>query len=192
MSEQITGELNAQQQLSGYLNNNQQLTGELNNIAMTYESIIGKPQINGETLVGNKTTKELKISHKDILGNYLDNLHPINAVIGLQEELSNKATSELVNEKIQEVNDNIDYQVNNINNELVNIDEKIQEAKKTYVYSQMSASKEWNINHNLDKNPSVTVVDSAGTVVTGEIKYIDNNNIKITFSGIFSGKAFLN
>lgn len=178
MSEQITGELNAQQQLSGYLNNNQQLTGELNNVAMTYESIVGKPQINGETLVGNKTTKELKISHKDILGNYLDNLHPINAVTGLQVELDNKDTVDSVNTKLA-----------NLSNEL---EAKIVTATNTYVFIQSIPSSIWTINHNLNKAPSVTVIDSAGSMVMGEINYIDMNNITIIFSGAFSGKALLN
>lgn len=61
-----------------------------------------------------------------------------------------------------------------------------------YVHKQLSASREWLITHNLSKFPSVTVVDSAQTVVIGEVTYIDSNNLKITFSAEFSGKAYLN
>ena len=63
---------------------------------------------------------------------------------------------------------------------------------KTFVYSQLSASNKWIINHNLDKFPSVTVVDSAGTVVFGNVVYIDKNQLTIDFSSEFSGKAYLN
>lgn len=62
----------------------------------------------------------------------------------------------------------------------------------TYIHTQSSAAKEWVINHPLKKFPSVTVVDSAGDVVCGDITYIDANIVKITFSAGFSGKAYLN
>lgn len=61
-----------------------------------------------------------------------------------------------------------------------------------YEFVQMLPSNEWIINHSLNKYPSVTVVDSAGTVVIGNVRYIDKSVIKITFSAAFSGKAFLN
>lgn len=63
---------------------------------------------------------------------------------------------------------------------------------KHHVYIQGSASKEWDIVHNLEKYPSVSIVDSAGTVVVGDVKYIDENELIVSFSGAFSGKAFLN
>ena len=61
-----------------------------------------------------------------------------------------------------------------------------------FTYTQSSASAVWNITHNLGKNPSVSVVDSAGSLVVGEVSYIDNNNLTITFISAFSGKAYLN
>lgn len=67
------------------------------------------------------------------------------------------------------------------------------EAKSsTYEFEQVSASSRWEIKHNLGKHPSVTIVDSAGTEVIGDVQYIDNNNIIIEFSGSFTGKAYLN
>jgi hypothetical protein len=50
----------------------------------------------------------------------------------------------------------------------------------------------WNIQHNLGKFPSITVIDTGNTVVTGEYTYIDNNNVTLTFSAAFAGKAYLN
>ena len=61
-----------------------------------------------------------------------------------------------------------------------------------YVHHQTSASLEWQIRHNLGKYPSVTVVDSAGTVVVGDITYLDTEELVIHFTSEFSGKAFLN
>lgn len=64
---------------------------------------------------------------------------------------------------------------------------------KTYVHDQGSPSDTWEVQHNLNKNPSVTIVDSIGMVVHGDIEYVDKNNVTITFeSGSFSGKAFFN
>lgn len=64
--------------------------------------------------------------------------------------------------------------------------------KENFVHNQLLAADTWNITHNLGKHPSVTVVDSAGTVVVGEIKYLDLNSIRITFTAEFSGKAYFN
>lgn len=63
----------------------------------------------------------------------------------------------------------------------------------TTTFVQSSASATWNISHNLDKFPSVTVIeDTDNDVVFGDIFYTDSNNLTITFSAAFSGKAFLN
>jgi hypothetical protein len=66
------------------------------------------------------------------------------------------------------------------------------EQTTTYLHNQSTTSDIWNIEHNLDKYPSVTVVDSGGSVVEGEVDYIDRNNITLAFSGAFSGRAYLN
>lgn len=61
-----------------------------------------------------------------------------------------------------------------------------------FVYTQSSPSAQWVITHNLAKYPSVTVVDSADSTVYGEVEYNSINQLTITFSGAFSGRAFLN
>ena len=63
---------------------------------------------------------------------------------------------------------------------------------KTFEFTQGVPSTTWNIQHNLNKFPSITVIDTANTVVTGEYTYIDNNNVTLTFSAGFAGKAYLN
>lgn len=62
----------------------------------------------------------------------------------------------------------------------------------TYTHIQSIASSTWVIAHNLEKFPSITIVDSSGNVVIGDIKYIDNLTIQVSFSGAFSGRAYLN
>lgn len=61
-----------------------------------------------------------------------------------------------------------------------------------YTYTQGSASSVWTITHNLGKMPSVTVVDSSGNEVEGDIKYNSSNQVTVTFSAGFAGKAYLN
>lgn len=68
----------------------------------------------------------------------------------------------------------------------------IREKMRTFEFTQMVPAYTWTITHNLDKFPSVEVVDSAGTVVIGNVSYINNNQIELEFSFQFSGKAYLN
>lgn len=65
-------------------------------------------------------------------------------------------------------------------------------SDKHYVYKQMTASAVWTVTHNLNKYPAVSVVDSAGTVVVGEVEYVDANTLTITFTSQFAGKAYCN
>jgi hypothetical protein len=63
---------------------------------------------------------------------------------------------------------------------------------KHYTHDQGSPSNTWVIQHNLDKHPSITIVDTAGSVLYGSVDYIDNNNVSIVFNTSFSGLAYLN
>lgn len=62
----------------------------------------------------------------------------------------------------------------------------------TFIFNQGVPASTWNIQHNLGNFPSITVVDTAGTVVMGQYDYVDNNNITLTFAAGFAGKAYLN
>ena len=62
----------------------------------------------------------------------------------------------------------------------------------SYIHNQTVSSTTWNVTHNLNKFPSVSIVDSANTEVIGEVEHIDSNNLTIKFSAAFSGKAYLN
>ena len=63
----------------------------------------------------------------------------------------------------------------------------------TYTHIQSIPEAVWVINHTFTgKFPSATVVDSAGTVVIGDVAYVGANQVVLTFNAAFSGKAFLN
>jgi len=59
-------------------------------------------------------------------------------------------------------------------------------------WSTVGSNKEQTITHNLDKYPSVTVIDSFDRVLIVEVDYIDKNNVKLVSSASFSGTAYFN
>ena len=65
-------------------------------------------------------------------------------------------------------------------------------ADKNFVFTQSNAASTWVVTHNLNKYPSVSVVDSANTTVYGEVDYNSLNQVTITFKSAFAGKAFFN
>jgi hypothetical protein len=65
-------------------------------------------------------------------------------------------------------------------------------SDKTFIFTQNTPSAIWNIQHDLTKYPSVTVIDSALTAIEGQIEYVDMNNVRITFCSPFSGTASFN
>jgi hypothetical protein len=64
--------------------------------------------------------------------------------------------------------------------------------QESFIFVQDLPNTIWSVAHNLNKFPSVSVVDSSGSIVIGEVTYVDNNNVTITFSASFSGRAYLN
>jgi len=74
---------------------------------------------------------------------------------------------------------------------ITGLEEALQRAD-TFIFEQGIASDEWVIEHNLNKYPSVTVVDSADNTVIGYVTYDNENTITIKFNAAFKGKAYLN
>jgi len=60
----------------------------------------------------------------------------------------------------------------------------------SFVYEQGLPSAQWTVTHNLGFYPSVTVSDSAGSVVIPAINYLTINSVEILFSGATGGKAY--
>lgn len=62
----------------------------------------------------------------------------------------------------------------------------------SYTHTQSVPEAIWAISHNLGKRPSTTIIDATGDKVYGNINYIDNNSVVLTFAGAFSGIARFN
>jgi hypothetical protein len=93
------------------------------------------------------------------------------------------------------VNGQIVVQVNPLSPPVVNVNEVvvrgINAPAVAYHHVQGTSSATWTINHYLGWQPNVTVQDSGGSVVEGEISYTSTNSLTVTFSGAFSGNAYL-
>jgi hypothetical protein len=63
---------------------------------------------------------------------------------------------------------------------------------KNFVFTQAVASATWTVQHNLNKFPSCTMVLSTGQQGYGDVTFIDENNLTITFASAESGKAYIN
>jgi hypothetical protein len=84
---------------------------------------------------------------------------------------------------------------NPTNNQILRYDsteEKFVNKDWNYIHTQSSPSSSWSVNHNLSKFPAVTIVDTAGTEVEGNVNHTGPNGLTITFSAPFSGKAYIN
>ena len=60
-----------------------------------------------------------------------------------------------------------------------------------FAFAQSTPLSVWNVNHNLGYYPNVSVVDSTGEKVYGDIHYVNINNVQLSFVGSFSGNAYL-
>jgi hypothetical protein len=61
----------------------------------------------------------------------------------------------------------------------------------SYLHNQATPSEVWTIPHNLGFYPNVTVEDSAGTIVVGEVSYDSPDQLTLTFASAFAGRAFV-
>jgi hypothetical protein len=63
---------------------------------------------------------------------------------------------------------------------------------RKYEHEQSSAADTWTIDHNLNKKPAVSVVDSLENIVICEVEYTSLNQVVLTFDTPYSGKAYFN
>jgi hypothetical protein len=68
---------------------------------------------------------------------------------------------------------------------------EVQLSDLSYIHNQTTPSTTWTVSHGLGFVPNITVVDSAGTVVEGSYNYPSASVVVLSFSGAFSGKAYL-
>lgn len=128
------------------------------------------------------------VSNQDVIDLINDHIPDLLDVLGVeftvnkQDDLTPDGTGtkyptvDAVNTKFQELEDDI----SNVSGD------------KNFIYNQNFPSATWEIIHNLNKKPSVTITDSANTVVEGQIIINDGVKVVITFNAPFTGTAILN
>lgn len=80
--------------------------------------------------------------------------------------------------------------INMHNNRIINV--LLEDAQSRYIFNQAMPSSQWVITHNLNCYPSVTIVNTAGDTVLGNVKYIDSNTVRLDFAAPFSGNCYVN
>ncbi len=65
------------------------------------------------------------------------------------------------------------------------------EVATSFDYTQSTPSTTWDIVHNLNSFPSVTIIDSAGHHMHGDVRYISRNELICSFTAPFAGTAHL-
>jgi len=63
---------------------------------------------------------------------------------------------------------------------------------RTFTFNQTVSTAVWAITHDIGMFPSVSVIDSVGNFVIGDVSYIDDRSLTLTFKSAFKGKAYLN
>ena len=150
-------------------------------IEVTSETQETQIDVRSETQVQNIGLKS-SAHHDDLTGRNLPDQHPISAITGLREALDESDTK-IQTEREERIAADADLQ-----EQIDNIDV----TDETFVYEQGIASDVWVITHNLNKHPSITLVDSAGTVFKAKEEYNSANQVTVYLNGATTGKAYLN
>jgi len=128
------------------------------------------------TFTADIKTETSTTDHNQLVNRSLPNQHPIDAITGLREALDNV--------------------VNNIeggsNIEVERQGDRAIINSATFIFEQGIASDVWVITHNLNKAPSITLVDSSGAEFQARKVYNSLNQVTIYLNGATTGKAYLN
>lgn len=60
-----------------------------------------------------------------------------------------------------------------------------------YHHKQNASTDTWEIQHGLGFHPNVTVMDSGGSTIEGELEHVSEHLLRVTFSAPISGDAYL-
>ena len=61
-----------------------------------------------------------------------------------------------------------------------------------YEYRQVGAQAEWLIEHQLGRNPAVSVTNEAGEQVLAKVEHLSDYVVKVSFTEAMAGSAILN
>lgn len=109
-----------------------------------------------------------------------------------------------INERIDGVVDAFDNEIEDINTRMIDtvtgsdligvlrVDNTVTLTSQTYIFEQGIPATEWVINHNLNKRPSIELVNTNGERFEAYREYINNNQVIIRLDNANTGYAYLN
>lgn len=137
--------------------------------------------IEEHTIDASFSMKPGERDHENLYNRDKEDQHPINAITGLTEIIEDLQNNK---DKYSEFDIDTEDETGDAINQ--------GQPGNSYEFEQAVTEKTWIIHHNLNKKPSVTVVDEYDRVIVPEIRYKSNNEIELTFNFAFKGKAYLN
>ncbi|MBQ1988392.1 MAG: hypothetical protein II234_00615 [Clostridia bacterium] len=151
-----------------------------------------------EELVANFTLEETELDAEFEVEetDKIDALFQIDANVSKVSELENDLnfqTKEEVDEAIEEAIEGVTVDIRG--SELIGVETENKVTtitSKTFVFEQGIPATEWVINHNLNKRPSVHLVDSTGREFEAVKSYTSNNQVVISLEAATTGFAYLN
>lgn len=163
---------------------------EVDELVSTINPLPAQEDNDGKALVTNGLTPSW-----DYIINLNDSINQKSD--GLPKLVINRLTQSEYDELLNsgQINDNEFYITDEkyyTKEELNEIISSVIAKQTTFIYNQTEESQIWIIEHNLNKYPSITTVDTNGNEFSCQKTYIDSNTIKITCSSPMAGQAFLN
>lgn len=145
------------------------------------------------------------VFHDRLLHRDFPDQHPISAITGLQDSLERLSDNIIAeNERAIAAEENLQDQIDGITASAVTdivggsnigverVESVVTVSTSTFVFEQGIASDIWVINHNLNKRPSIQLVDSSGRVFEADREYTNNNQVIIHLQSATTGFAYLN
>jgi GTP cyclohydrolase III len=93
-------------------------------------------------------------------------------------------------EKVDNTRD-VDKPVSNQTALVIQTGEVTNARPLNFTFSQNNASTSWTVVHNLNRRPTVSIVNSLGEEIYGDIFHFNVNTLQVTFSVPLSGTAYL-
>ena len=163
---------------------------ELNNIELTADMELSTDNIDADFVINAEGT-----TWGNIYGDINNQTDLINTIDNKVQEESTVINGRIDSE-VERLEDEIhDATLDIQGSDLIGVETQKQTVtitSKTFVFEQGIPAKEWVINHNLNKRPSVDLAYYNGERFEGYREYPNNNQVIIKLDAAASGYAYLN
>lgn len=166
---------------------------ELNNVELEAEYELSEGEHFDAQFVINAAPEKVSQLENDL--NYQTETQVQESIQAESDIINSRIDDEVetLNERIDDIEDSSITEIVGVGNiSATQSDNTVTITSETYVFEQGIPSDTWVITHNLNKYPTVDLVDSSGRVFKSEVDYTDTNSLVVYINGSLSGKAYLN